>query len=42
MIEALAAPRHKEHAKWEKWIGEFNPEEFDIDQENRSLTKRFY
>ena len=41
MLEALADPGYAEHDKWVEWIGQFDPEEFDMEQANRKLAKRF-
>jgi len=38
LIEALANPKHEEHAELREWIGEhFDPEEFDLDEINAGM-----
>ena len=37
MLTALKDKRHPEHKRWREWIGEFDPEKFDMDRTNLIL-----
>jgi hypothetical protein len=40
LLEAIKDPEHPEHEHMLEWLGgEFDPEEFDIDEINRQLSK---
>ncbi len=40
MLEALADPEHPEHDDYLEWLGEeFDPEDFDLEEVNRRLTR---
>jgi len=41
LVEALADPEHPEHEDMMEWIGEYDPEEFDIEEINADLIGRF-
>lgn len=38
-LEAIADPEHARHEELMEWVGEFDPEEFSIDDVNRDLRK---
>ncbi len=33
-VEAIGDPKHKDHAHWAEWIGEFDAEKFSVDEVN--------
>jgi hypothetical protein len=37
MIEALRDPRHPDHEDLMEWVGDFDPEAFDLEEANRRL-----
>ncbi len=37
-LEAISNPKHPEHQDMLEWIGEFDPEEFDLDEVNAQLA----
>jgi hypothetical protein len=40
MLAALADPKHPEHDEFAEWIGgEFDPEDFDLDEVNEVLAE---
>lgn len=38
-LEAIADPEHEEHESYLVWVGRFDPEEFNLEETNRSLKK---
>jgi hypothetical protein len=39
LLDALADPRHKRHEELLEWVGgEYDPEQFDVDQTNAALA----
>ncbi len=38
-LEAIKDPDHENHEEYLEWIGEFDPEEFDLDGINQMLSK---
>ena len=38
MLEALADPGSEEHETWKEWVGEFDPERFDLEAVNAALS----
>jgi hypothetical protein len=41
LLEALADKKHPEHRDMKEWIGKYDPEEFDLEELNATLTHRF-
>ncbi len=39
LCEALPNPKHPEHGHWQDWIGDYDPEAFDLDGINRFLAR---
>ena len=39
LVEALRDRKHPEHAGMREWIGEFDPDVFDIDAARRRIAK---
>jgi hypothetical protein len=39
LVEALRDRKHPEHAEMREWIGEFDPDVFDIDAARRRVAK---
>ena len=40
MLQAVANPRHPEHADMKDWLGDFDPEAFNLAATNRALARR--
>ena len=38
-LEALADPKHEEHASWMEWRGPFDPEKFDAQAATKRMRK---
>ena len=38
-VEAMVDPDHPEHEEWLEWRGEFDPEDFDVDEVNAALRE---
>ncbi len=39
MVEAVRNPRHPDHEDVMEWVGEFDPEAFDLEEANRRLRR---
>jgi hypothetical protein len=39
MLEAMADPKHERHEEMKEWIGEYDPERFDVGKVNAELKK---
>ncbi len=39
VLDAVSDPSHEEHEHWSEWLGEWDPEAFDIEQINQRLRK---